>query len=298
MVGRAEEQRFISDSISNPDRTGVLVAGQAGVGKTCLVHEVLNATHGHYVQWITASESLRPLPFGALAELLPSNLPVVGQMDLLAVLGQALLRRAEDRPIVLAVDDVHLLDGLSAGFIDYIAIRGSATVILTLRSGSPVPDALGRICRGDLPRLELQALSKVEIRQTLERTLDGVVETVSMERIWELPPVMFSLPESSLPMCSKQASFGDCMVCGDGPVELGRRRASEAVAARLEGLTDDGRRFVELLSVGEPLDLVTAEELTADGVLLELERRGLILSATKIPEYSFQSSAIRRGPSS
>ena len=44
LVGRAEEQRFISDAIADPDRSGVLLAGRAGVGKTRLIREVLNST--------------------------------------------------------------------------------------------------------------------------------------------------------------------------------------------------------------------------------------------------------------
>ena len=74
-----------------------------------------------------------------MAQLLPSNLHEVDQVDLLAVLGQDLQNRAEGRAIILAVDDVHLLDGLSAGFIDYVAIRGLATVLLTLRRDRPSP---------------------------------------------------------------------------------------------------------------------------------------------------------------
>src|SRR3984957_12017533 len=186
MVGRAQEQQFIADAIADPDRTGVLVAGQAGVGKTRLIHEVLSRTSHHHVEWVTASESIRSLPFGALAQLLPSNLREVDQSDLLAVLGQDLQHRSEGREIILAVDDVHLLDGLSAGFIDYVAIRGLATVLLTLRSGLPVPDALRRLCRnGAIPRLELQALSRPEFDEMLEQALDGIVASVSLERMWE-----------------------------------------------------------------------------------------------------------------
>ena len=254
------------------------MAGQAGVGKTRLIHEVLRSTHGHHVEWITASESVRPLPFGAFAQLLPSNLHEVDQVDLLAVLGQHLQRRAEGRPIVLAVDDVHLLDGLSAGFIDYVAIRGLATVLLTLRSGSPVPDALGRLCRnGDIPRLELQALSRSEFDEMLERALDGIVESVSLERMWEATRGNVLFARELIADVLEAGSFVRFMACGDGPAELGRRRVcKEAIAGRLDGLTDPGRRFLELLSVGEPLALAVAEQVTADGVLIELERRGLI----------------------
>ena len=73
MVGRAEEQRFICNAIANPDQPGVLVAGQAGVGKTRLVDEVLSTTRDRHVEFVTASESVRPLPFGALAQLLPAT---------------------------------------------------------------------------------------------------------------------------------------------------------------------------------------------------------------------------------
>jgi DNA-binding CsgD family transcriptional regulator/tetratricopeptide (TPR) repeat protein len=277
-VGRAEEQRFISDAIADPDRSGVLVAGQAGVGKTQLIREVLSTTYDHHLEWITASESLRPLPFGALAHLLPSNLHQVDQVDLLNVLGQHLQRRAEGRPIVLAVDDIHLLDGLSAGWIDYIAIRGLATVLLTLRSGSPVPDALGRLCRnGDIPRLELQALSRSEFDEMLELALDGIIESVSLERMWEATRgnVLFAreLVADVLDAGELRQIQGVWRWAGGvGPAP----RLQEAIGARLDGLTGPGRRFLELLSVGEPLALATAESVTADGVLIELERRGLI----------------------
>ena len=278
MVGRAQELRFIADAIADPDRAGVLVAGQAGVGKTRLIHEALSWTSVHHVERITASESLRPLPFGAMAQLLPSNLHEVDQVDLLAVLGQDLQNRAEGRGVILAVDDVHLLDGLSAGFIDYVAIRGLATVLLTLRSGLPVPDALGRLTRhGTIPRLELQTLSRAEFDEMLERALDGIIESVSAERIWEATQgnVLFARE-----LIADLLEAGELRLIHDvwrwpggvGPAP----RIQEAIAGRLDGLTKPGRRFLELLSVGEPLGLSTAERVTADGVLIELERRGVI----------------------
>jgi DNA-binding CsgD family transcriptional regulator/tetratricopeptide (TPR) repeat protein len=278
MVGRAEELRFIADAIANPERSGVLVAGRAGVGKTRLIHEVLSTTYGHHLERITASESVRSLPFGAVAQLLPSNLGEVDQLDLLSVLGQHLLRRAGGRPTVVAVDDVHLLDGPSAGFIDYVAIRGLATVLLTLRSGSPVPDALNRLCRNDdIPRLELQALSRSEFDEMLERALGGIIEGVSLERMWEATRgnVLFAreLIADVLDAGALRQIHGVWRWAGGvGPAP----RLQEAIAGRLDGLTDSGRRFLELLSVGEPLGLSIAERVAADGVLLELERGGLI----------------------
>ena len=278
MVGRAEEQRFIADAIADPSRAGVLVAGRAGVGKTRLIDEVLSTTYSNHLERITASESMRPLPFGAFAQLLPSNLQEVDQVDVLSILGQHLQRRAKGRSVVLAVDDVHLLDGLSAGFIDYVAARGLAIVLLTLRSGSPIPDALRRLCRnGELPRLELQALSRSEFSEIVEQALDGIIESASLDRMWEATRgnVLFAreLIADVQEAGELRQSHGVWRWAGGlGPAP----RLQEAIAARLDGLTGPGRQFLELLSVGEPLALAVAEEVTADEVLIELERRGLI----------------------
>ena len=101
IVGRTEELRFISNTIADPGRSGVLVAGQAGVGKTRLLREVVSTTSDQHVEWITASESVRPLPFGALAQLLPNDLNHVDQVDLLKFPGPASTpprRGSADRP--------------------------------------------------------------------------------------------------------------------------------------------------------------------------------------------------------
>ena len=268
----------MSDAIANQDRSGVLIAGRAGVGKTRLIREVLRSTPDRYVEWVTASESVRPLPFGAFAHLLPSNLHDVEQVDLLGVLGHGLQRRAEGRPVVLAVDDVHLLDGLSAGFVEYVAARKLATLLLTLRSGSALPDALEDLYRsGGIPRLELQALSRSEFDQMLERALDGIVEGVSLQRMWDATRgnVLFAreLVADIVEAGELRQIHGVWRWTGGvGPAP----RLQGAIAGRLAGLADSGRGFLELLSVGEPLALRVAGQLTSDGVLIDLERRGLI----------------------
>jgi hypothetical protein len=88
LVGRIEEQAYIAAAIADRTRCGVLVAGSAGVGKTRLMREVMEAVPDCQVERVTATESARTLPFGAVAHLLPDDLASIERVDLLAVIGR------------------------------------------------------------------------------------------------------------------------------------------------------------------------------------------------------------------
>lgn len=65
---------------------------------------------------------------------------------------------AGDKPVVVAVDDVHLLDDLSVVVIQQLVQRGLAKVVLTLRSTEPAPDtAWGLLMRKSGAGLRLAA---------------------------------------------------------------------------------------------------------------------------------------------
>ena len=118
MTGRIEEQAYLKAAIADPLQAGVLVAGGAGVGKTRLLREVTEGQTDNRIEFVTATESARPLPFGAFAHLLPEDLGSIDRVDLLAVIGRHLVRRAEGKPLILAVDDMHLLDAFAGMWLD------------------------------------------------------------------------------------------------------------------------------------------------------------------------------------
>lgn len=278
MMGRSVEMAFLADVISDSKTSGVLVAGRAGVGKTRLIREVIDTVHGVHAELVTATESVRPLPLGPFSHLLPDEGALPDPVDLLAVLGRHLQQRAHGQPIVLAVDDIHLLDGLSAALIEYVTARDLGTVLLTLRSGEPVPDGLKRLCGPEgVPRLELQALARPEFDQMIEEALGGVVESMSLERIWDATQGNVLFARELLTDTVEAGELREVEGVWQWSGGLGGAlRLREMIESRVRGINDPSRQFLELLALSEPISLGHAESVTPQDTLLELERRGLI----------------------
>src|SRR5687767_6899213 len=83
LVGRREELELIEHGLSRSRIAGVVLAGEAGVGKTRLAREALSLAEskGLPVAWGSATEAGRGVPFGALAHLLPASLPPAPSRD-------------------------------------------------------------------------------------------------------------------------------------------------------------------------------------------------------------------------
>ncbi|HEY2214158.1 MAG TPA: AAA family ATPase, partial [Acidimicrobiales bacterium] len=283
LVGRTEELAYLAQVIADPTSVGMVVAGGAGVGKTRLVREAGSAAeeNGCHVEVVTATESARPLPFGAFSRQLPSDMGSVDRIDLLAVIGRHLASRAEGRPMVLVVDDVHLLDDLSAALVHHVATAELATVLLTLRSGEVSPDATTALHRnGVVTRMELQPVSRSEFNALVEAALGGPAELATLEQMWNLTEgnVLFA-----------RELIGDVLASGSLHVAHGlwrwdgglgsATRLRETVSGRLGALDDGARSVLDLLAVGEPLSSSVLARWSALGdpvSLIELERRSLI----------------------
>src|SRR6266542_3831825 len=75
LVGRSEELAFCIALLSRRDGTGIVVTGAAGVGKTRLMTEVLQAAEdaGYAAARVTATEAGRAIPLGPFSHLLPAD---------------------------------------------------------------------------------------------------------------------------------------------------------------------------------------------------------------------------------
>jgi hypothetical protein len=183
LTGRDEELRRVAAAI-RPGAAGMVVAGGAGVGKTRLAHDAVatSAARGLAVVWAHGSAAVRPLPLGAFAGMLD-----VPPGDAAESIGRALGQLARQRPLVLVVDDAHLLDEHSAIVLHRVVVRRLAPALVTVRTGEPAPDIVTSLWKDDhLPRLDLAPLDAADTTGLVARVLGGPVDTASARRLWTL----------------------------------------------------------------------------------------------------------------
>ena len=182
LVGRESEQRRIATLIAGARvrQSGVLVIrGEAGIGKTALLDDTARSAGEMRVLRASGSEFETGIGFSGLHQLL---LPVTGMIEHLpqqlrealevalmlrsgpvperfavGVAALSLLSRcAEDEPLLLLVDDAHLVDPASAETIRFIARRLIADPIALVISLRPEPEAV--LNTAGLSALELTGL--------------------------------------------------------------------------------------------------------------------------------------------
>ncbi len=159
LVGRSSEITQLKVSISG--RRGAVITGSAGVGKTVLATVGVEFARelGMSVALVAGTDAARPYAFGAFASLLHRDSDLVGpesHADQLRRYMHELLDDAGQRPLLLLVDDAHLLDDGSASLVHQLVQAGSATVLACVlssgRAGQPGVDPWWSSGRTTAPR--------------------------------------------------------------------------------------------------------------------------------------------------
>ena len=258
-------------------RTGTLLAGPAGVGKSRMLREVIDrlAAKGWWAERFVATESTRPIPFGAMMSLIPASAGD-DRGQLLAGMRTALLDRAASRPLVVAVDDAHQLDESSMACVADLVHREDAVLLLTVRTDDEMPADLTALwTSGAVDRMGVDPLTDTATVELAADILGGPVDAA-------LAAALTSATRGN-PLLVRElildAQASDAIVCDDGtwrqqrPLRPGSR-LQELVSARVGRLEADQGQLLELLAVGEPLDasILDADE---EPLLDVLEQRGL-----------------------
>jgi DNA-binding CsgD family transcriptional regulator len=278
LVGRSEEMAAIQAAILASDVCGVVVCGAAGVGKSRLVRDALSAAEaqGSEGRWAVGTSSARVVPLGAFAAWAPSD--VTDSMQLLRGVIESLTSSSSGAAVVVAVDDVHLLDELSIFVVHQIVQRGAAKVMLTVRDGEPIPPAVLDIWKGGrLDRLDLQPLSLEETTMLLSATLSGSVNPNAAQRLWRLTRgnVLYlrTIVEQEVADGRLVQQHGAWRWIGDPVMPPGLVELIESRIGALPGPVND---VVDAVAVGEPIELAALSRITDLAAVEEADSRGLI----------------------
>lgn len=329
MVGRDAELAFVRrlfDGAADGAAVGVLVDGEAGIGKSRLLREFAAGVAGRadvHVGWCLdlgpARTAYGPLTailrsivaslgvdrvrasvgigVEALAMLLPelADGPVDRSLsspdrlrDAIATLVET---AAETGPQVLVIEDLHWADESTLALLSFLLrtlARGRILLLLSCRSDD--------VRRGD-------AVSRFLVEATRARLLERVtLDRLDVEAVRELAEQLTGEPlsDSALARMQTRAEGVPFFVeeladCSTGPLPDGLR---DVLLTRFDRLGDDARHVVQVTSGAErPLahsllaDLAALPEMRLDAAIREAARSGILVVENDL--YRFRHALLR-----
>ena len=270
--------RSIEAALSASDVAGVLICGSSGVGKSRIAREALSgaASEGCETRWTVGSSSAQTIPLGAFTAWAPSG--VTDTVQLLRGVVEALTEVSSGAKVIVGVDDVHLLDDLSTFVVHQIVQRSAAKVILTVRDGAPIPPAVQEIWKvAQFDRLDVRPLSPDETTMLLSETLEGRVDKDAAERLWKLTRgnalYLRNIVEQEVADGRLVDEHGYWRWIGDPMMPPG---LVELIESRIGDLPAPVSDVIDVLAVGEPIELAALTRITDAAAVEEAETRGLI----------------------
>jgi DNA-binding CsgD family transcriptional regulator len=279
-VGRQEELVLLAQAMRDPTAGGLVLAGPAGVGKTRLALEALSRADPamFVIRRAVATQATRPIPFGALASLLPAELPPASnRVNLLRLAAEALLSAAGHRRLVVAIDEAQLLDELSAALVHQLVRGKAAFVLVMVRAGELAPDPITALWRNRLvERVDLAELLRPDVEQVLVEHLGGPVDGMTVERLWQASRgnalLLRELVGAGHQVGALQRVEG--VWRWQGPWVLAPRLV-ELMQQRLGQLSPSERDVLELLAYADPIGPDLLARLTSVEAVEAVEGMGL-----------------------
>ncbi|GLY34315.1 hypothetical protein Amsp01_003390 [Amycolatopsis sp. NBRC 101858] len=279
--GREAELKELAELVDGPeDRSGVVLRGEAGIGKSALVAETAAAASvaGLRVLRTAGAEAEQNLAYAGLHQLLHpvragvAELPAPQRDALRTALGLAdgaapsaflvglaaltlLAEEAAAKPLLLVAEDVHWLDRASADVLAFVARRIETepiVLVATLRDGasSPLLDA-------GLAPMVLERLGADEAADLLDAVAPRLAPAVRTRLLTEA---------AGHPLALTELPLGSADLDGPAPELPLTERLERTFTARVAGLPAETRTALLVAALNETTSL--AETLTATGALL------------------------------
>ena len=255
---------------------GVALVGDSGVGKSTLARALADTLEsgGATVRFALGTQTGCAIPLGAFYR----SVTVEAPQEPAAMLAAAHKTLEREENLVVVVDDAQLLDPLSSTLVHQLAVSRSARLIVTIRSGEPVPDAVTALLKERLLlSLHIEAFTREQTEALAHAVLGGVVDT---RLINELQGQTAGSPLLLRGLLSAGRESGVLVRTDAGWQLRGALRADrqlyDLLEFRLQSFTPEELEAVEILAAAEVLDWEILRELCDADAVGRLERRGVI----------------------
>ncbi|OFJ55006.1 helix-turn-helix transcriptional regulator [Mycolicibacterium grossiae] len=278
MIGRDEDMAEVMALLDDRDAHGVALAGKAGVGKSRIAREAAEraAAAGWSVRTIAATATGRTVPLGACAQWIDDagGTPAA----LVRHVGEAVIAGAAPGRVLVVVDDAHLLDDLSALVVHHLVDARAAKVVLTVRTGEPVPDAVSTLWkdRGVAWR-DVEVMAPRQVAAVLAAAFESPPDDRCSRRFWDLTQgnMLFVRRLAEQEAAAGRLVDTDGALRWHGDVAVSGSLA-ELVETQVGALRDAVRDVIDVIAVAEPVDWRCLVQLVEQDAMEEAEQRGLI----------------------
>jgi hypothetical protein len=276
-VARDDELRHALAALEDDaEFHGVALVGDSGVGKSTLARAVADTLEsgGATVRYVLGTQTGSTVPLGAFYRSVTVDAPQEPAAMLAAA--QTTLEREEN--LVVVVDDAQVLDPLSSTLVYQLAASGSARLIVTIRSGHNLPDAVTALWKERLLlSLRIEAFTREQTGALARAVLGGVVDT---RLINELHERTAGSPLLLRGLLGAGRESGVLVRTDAGWQLRGALRADrqlhDLLEFRLQSFAPEELEAVEVLAAAEVLDWEILRGLCDADVVGRLERRGVI----------------------
>lgn len=276
-VGRAREFGRALDVLEmRSPYQGVVLVGEAGVGKTALARSLADAltSRGLTERFVLGTKTGRAVPLAAFLRWVP----VMEPHEPVALLAAAQRALAHEENLLMVVDDAHLLDPLSALLIQQVAASGTTKMIVTVRAGEAIPDAVTALWKEHhLLRIDIEPFTRVQTSDLVCTVLEGAVSDAVIDDLHDLSVGVALVVRSLLTgaVASGNLSQGGGHWRLKGPLHVGAD-LNELLDSGLQDLAVDEFEVVELLAAAELLDWDVLRQLCDTDAVARAERRGVV----------------------
>lgn len=277
LVGRDEEIRQALAALDDTAKfQGVVLVGDSGVGKSTLADALADAVgeRGQTVRFVLATEAARAVPLGAFSWV--RNIGAADGPAMMLIAAQQILE--QDDNLIVVVDDAHLLDPLSATLVYRLAVSDRARLIVTIRTGEAVPDAITALWKERLLlRLRLDAFTW-EQTSALVRAVLG--EPVEIRLVNALQDRTAGNPLMLRSLLRAGRESGVLVRTDDGWQLRGPlhpdRELYDLLEFRLRSFAPAELEAVEVIAAAEVLDWEILRAMCDADAIGNLERHGII----------------------